>query len=174
MTQKRQRVGALIAAVVFLVSALATSLGVIWLIVKGDDTNKATDTSQTQQNGENSVVGTTLENFTPVAKVDTLKVEDVTVGTGAEAKADSTVTVSYVGALASNGKVFDASPDGQPATFALNQVIKGWQEGLLGMKVGGVRKLYIPAADAYGDQSPSASIPPNSDLYFEVTLLNVQ
>lgn len=177
MAERTKRIGALIAAIVFLGSALATSAFVIYLMATGDSNsaNSATDTSQTQQESEaNPLIGTTLPNFTPMSPVTELKVEDVKVGDGAEATIDSTVSVSYIGALANNGMVFDASPEGQPVTFPLAQVIPGWQQGVAGMKVGGTRKLWIPANLAYGNQSPSEAIPANSDLYFEVTLLNVQ
>jgi FKBP-type peptidyl-prolyl cis-trans isomerase len=62
---------------------------------------------------------------------------------------------------------------GRPATFPLSHVIEGWQKGVPGMKVGGTRRLIIPAAQAYGSSSPSASIPPNSDLVFDIELVSV-
>ncbi|MCU0667136.1 MAG: FKBP-type peptidyl-prolyl cis-trans isomerase [Patescibacteria group bacterium] len=115
-----------------------------------------------------------IEGFTPVDSVTELKTEDLQVGAGAEAKAGDTVTVDYVGVLAKTGAGFDNSIDrGQPATFGLDQVIAGWQQGIPGMKEGGKRRLYIPAALAYGEQSPSALIPANSDLVFDVTLIKV-
>ncbi|HPR10068.1 MAG TPA: FKBP-type peptidyl-prolyl cis-trans isomerase [Candidatus Saccharibacteria bacterium] len=115
-----------------------------------------------------------MEGFTPVASVPELKTEDLVVGTGAEAKPGDTVTVDYIGVLAATGAGFDNSIDrGQPATFGLGQVIVGWQEGIPGMKEGGKRRLYIPAAKAYGEQSPSPLIPANSDLVFDVTLIKV-
>ena len=108
---------------------------------------------------------------------DKLIVQDEVVGTGAEAKAGDSVTVNYVGAL-TNGTVFDASKNhgDQGFTFALGrgQVIKGWDLGVAGMKVGGKRRLLIPAALAYGAQSPGAGIPANSDLIFDVELLKVR
>lgn len=108
-----------------------------------------------------------------------LMMKDEIVGTGAVAAAGDKVTVNYVGAL-TNGTVFDASAshketaNGFTFTLGAGQVIKGWDEGVAGMKVGGKRVLAIPAALAYGSQSPSPSIPANSDLIFEVELLNVQ
>jgi FKBP-type peptidyl-prolyl cis-trans isomerase len=104
-----------------------------------------------------------------------LSIKDEVIGTGAEAKAGTTVTVNYVGALP-DGTVFDASKNhGQPFSFALGagQVIKGWDKGVVGMKVGGKRLLVIPPADGYGSQS-AGSIPPNSTLIFEVELLDVK
>lgn len=180
MAEAPKRIGALIAAIIFLVASLASSIAVIYVLAKGDNSNtnsntQSDTTSQIQQESEtNSLIGTKLPNFTPDANVTALKVVDTTVGNGAEVKPDSTVTVTYTGALAADGTVFDASGDAKPITFPLNQVIKGWQEGLVGMRVGGTRQLWIPAADAYGDQSPSQLIPANSALFFEVTLKNVQ
>lgn len=105
-----------------------------------------------------------------------LKIEDIKVGTGAEAKAGDTVTVHYTGTL-TNGKKFDSSKDhGQPFTFHLGagEVIKGWDQGVAGMKVGGVRKLTIPPDLAYGNREVGGGlIPANSTLIFEVELLKV-
>lgn len=101
---------------------------------------------------------------------------DSVVGTGAEAKADSTVTVKYTGKLA-NGTVFDSTDKhgGQPATFPLNGVIKGWQQGIPGMKVGGKRTLVIPPDLAYGASgTPDGSIPPNSTLTFDIEMIDVK
>lgn len=99
---------------------------------------------------------------------------DTVVGTGAEAVRGASVTVNYVGTLA-NGQVFDASANhGQPFTFTLGvgQVIAGWDQGIVGMKVGGKRTLVIPPDMAYGDRA-IGSIPANSTLMFEVELLDV-
>jgi FKBP-type peptidyl-prolyl cis-trans isomerase len=107
---------------------------------------------------------------------DQLQIVDETVGTGAAAAAGDTVTVNYVGSL-TNGTVFDASANhgttGFTFTLGVGQVIKGWDQGIVGMKEGGKRKLVIPADLAYGNQSPAPSIPANSALVFEVELLKV-
>lgn len=119
--------------------------------------------------------GTQLSGFTPVAKIDSLRQDDIKVGDGAEAKPSSTVTVQYTGAVAATGVIFESSIDtGQPVTFGLSQVIKGWQDGVPGMKVNGQRRLLIPAAQAYGADSPSPDIPANADLVFDITLLDVK
>src|SRR6187549_2703945 len=105
-----------------------------------------------------------------------LLIENLKDGGGAEAKAGNTVTVHYVGTL-TDGKKFDSSRDrGQGFTFKLGagQVIKGWDQGVAGMKVGGMRKLTIPPELAYGDRGFPPVIPPNSTLVFEVELLDVQ
>jgi peptidylprolyl isomerase len=105
-----------------------------------------------------------------------LKVTDLRVGTGAVARAGRTVTVHYRGTL-TNGTKFDASYDrGEPFSFLLGggQVIKGWDQGVAGMKVGGKRKLVIPGSLAYGPNSPTPAIPPNATLVFVVELLKVE
>jgi FKBP-type peptidyl-prolyl cis-trans isomerase len=175
MANKRQRVVALSVAIFFLITSAATTVAVVWTMMSknSDQTNSSQANSQ-QAPQPSPLIGTKLAGFTPVASVPKLVVTDLKVGNGAEAKADSTLTVTYQGALAKDGTIFDATSDGQPATFALNQVIEGWQKGIPGMKVGGTRQLLIPAAQAYGAQSPSASIPANSDLVFIVTLQAVK
>ncbi|MFZ5468594.1 MAG: FKBP-type peptidyl-prolyl cis-trans isomerase [Myxococcota bacterium] len=104
-----------------------------------------------------------------------LTIEDVKLGTGAEAVSGKQVTVHYVGTLTS-GKKFDSSRDrgeGFDFTLGAGQVIKGWDQGVAGMKVGGVRKLTIPPELAYGARGFPPVIPPNSTLVFEVELLGV-
>lgn len=105
-----------------------------------------------------------------------LKYEDIKEGSGAAATKGDTVQVHYTGWLA-NGKKFDSSKDrGSPFSFALaaGQVIKGWDEGVQGMKVGGVRKLIIPSDLAYGAEGRPPVIPPNAELTFEVELLKIR
>ena len=105
-----------------------------------------------------------------------LVVEELKPGTGAEARSGNTVTVHYVGTL-TDGKKFDSSRDrGRGFTFRLGagEVIKGWDQGVAGMKVGQLRKLTIPAHLAYGDRGFPPVIPPGSTLVFEVELLDVK
>jgi len=117
-----------------------------------------------------------LPDFTPVESVPELIKTDLVVGDGDEAKAEDTVTVHYTGAVAADGKIFQSSKDfGQPISFGLNQVIKGWTEGVPGMKVGGKRRLTIPAELAYGSNPPSGSgIPADAPLVFDIELIAVE
>ena len=105
-----------------------------------------------------------------------LKVTDIVVGTGAEAVAGKTVSVHYVGTL-TDGTKFDSSRDrGTPFSFLLGsgQVIKGWDQGVAGMKVGGKRSLVIPPELGYGAAGAPGAIPGNATLNFEVELLEVE
>ena len=109
-----------------------------------------------------------------------LQYEDTTVGEGAEATAGQHVTVHYTGWLrnddGSTGAKFESSKDrNDPFRFSLGagQVIKGWDEGVQGMKVGGARRLTIPAGLGYGARGAGGAIPPNATLIFDVELLAV-
>jgi FKBP-type peptidyl-prolyl cis-trans isomerase len=116
--------------------------------------------------------GTKLQGFEPVASVPELQIIDVVEGTGDIVPENATITAHYTGALCKDGTIFQSSHDfGDPVTFGLNQVIKGWTQGVPGMKVGGTRRLVIPSALAYGSARPSASIPPNADLVFDIELV---
>lgn len=118
--------------------------------------------------------GTKLTGFEPKLAVTELEIIDLTVGTEEEVHPGDTITAHYTGALVADGTIFQSSKDfGRPATFGLNQVIAGWTEGVPGMKVGGTRRLIIPAAKAYGASSPSPNIPANSDLVFDIELVDI-
>lgn len=117
----------------------------------------------------------TEEQTSTTPNIENMKIEDIKVGTGAEAKSGTLVSVHYVGTL-TNGTKFDSSRDrGEPFQFPLGQgmVIKGWELGVVGMKVGGVRKLTIPPELGYGVNAVGP-IPANSTLLFEVELLAVR
>lgn len=170
MARKRDRIFALSMALLFLVTASTLTVMVIVDAV----TNK--DDQSSQQADLNILAGTKLENFTPVETVEELKTTDTAKGTGEVVKPGDTVTVDYTGAVAATGIIFESSKDsGQQATFGLDQVIKGWTEGIPGMQVGGTRRLVIPADMAYGATPPPGSpIPPNAALVFDVTLHAIQ
>ena len=118
--------------------------------------------------------GTKLADFDPRSKVSELQIIDTLIGDGSEVTEDATVTVHYTGALCKDGTIFQSSHDtGEPVTFGLGQVIKGWTQGLPGMRVGGRRRLIIPAALGYGSARAASNIPPNSDLVFDIELIDM-
>lgn len=171
MAKVSHRVFAGFFAVLFLLSASALTIAIIWQAVASKGNNGSSTVSS--QSTTKVLQGTKMQNFTPLTTPLTqLQTQDLKVGTGEEVKPGSTVTVDYTGAVASTGVVFQSSLDtGQPVTFNLSQVIKGWTEGIPGMKVGGTRRLLIPAALAYGANPPQGSgIPANADLVFDVTV----
>jgi peptidylprolyl isomerase len=175
-----QRIFIIVIVVAFLLSSIGFSGLVIWELTR--DKNDSADIQQQlqeqlaeQQNQESNSEGKKLENYKPVANVSELKIIDLKKGDGKEAGKDSTVTAHYTGALAKDGAIFESSKDtGQPATFPLAQVIKGWQQGVPGMKEGGTRRLIIPANLAYGEQGSPPKIGPNEPLVFDIELISVK
>ncbi len=127
--------------------------------------------------------GTLCSNQPPAATglsnegITTLRIEELKEGSGPQAITSNTVRMQYIGRLV-DGKQFDTScqPGRTPFEFTLGagQVIAGWDSGIVGMRVGGQRRLIIPANLAYGERSPSPDIPPNSALIFDVELLEIR
>jgi FKBP-type peptidyl-prolyl cis-trans isomerase len=185
MAKLGQRVAVISLAVLFLLTSVGFSGLVVWEMYQQDKKDKATASVTDKLNQstdinqpkpkEGSLEGTKLNGFEPVTKVTELQKIDTVVGTGAEAKAGDKVTAHYTGAVAATGVIFQSSLDaGQPILFGLDQVIKGWSEGVPGMKVGGKRRLVIPAELAYGANAPQGSgIPANADLVFDIELTKV-
>lgn len=119
--------------------------------------------------------GTKLHGFEPIERVTELQIIDTEVGTGAEVQPGATVTAHYTGALCRNGIIFQSSHDfGRAISFPLDGVIAGWQQGVPGMKVGGTRRIIIPAELAYGASSPAPNIPAGSDLVFDIDLVDIK
>jgi FKBP-type peptidyl-prolyl cis-trans isomerase len=176
MARVRDRVFAALGAVLFLGSASALTIAVIWQTVHSGADNTAT--TQPTSCTDNSSYATlpTPEIYKEPAKADSLQSTDLTVGSGAAAKAGDCLVVKYYGTLASDGTRFDdnySTTAAFPFTLGQGQVIPGWDQGLVGMKAGGTRRLVIPAALAYGSQA-NGSIPANSDLVFVVKLLKIK
>lgn len=186
---KVKRTAILFIAILFLVTSVAFS---VMVILQLRDDNSSSDVDQIsstdgdrsiedvindQQNNQEETTmlqGTKLENFEPRASVSELEIIDIKEGDGEVVPEGATVTAHYTGALVSDGTIFQSSYDsGSPIPFSLSGVIQGWTEGVPGMKVGGVRRLVIPAEKAYGANSPSPDIPANADLVFDITLVSV-
>ncbi len=174
-----QRIFILVIVAVFFLTSVAITISVIIDAARNKDAETSTTASESAdlQKQLDQLQADQTKTVQP-AEGATMELQstDTVPGTGAEAAAGKSVTVHYTGTL-KDGTKFDSSVDrGQPFTFNLGggQVIKGWDQGVVGMKVGGKRTLVIPAALAYGEQSPSPTIPPNSDLVFTIELLNVQ
>lgn len=179
MSKLAGRIGAVVIAILFLVTSFGFTFLVIWQTHQQDQQDKiqaeAQKAIESQMPKEGKLEGTQLENFTPVTKVEKLTTTDTVVGKGTAVKAGETVTVHYTGAVAATGKIFQSSLDtGQTVAFPLDQVIKGWTDGIPGMQVGGTRRLLIPADQAYGANPPAGSnIPANADLVFDVQLVKI-
>ena len=123
---------------------------------------------------DSKLEGTKLASFEPMAKVTDLQIIDTIIGQGAEVPIGATITAHYTGALCKDGTIFQSSHDfGDAITFGLDQVIQGWTQGVPGMKVGGIRRLIIPSAMAYGSVRAAANVPPNSDLVFDIELVGL-
>ncbi len=119
--------------------------------------------------------GTKLQDFTPIDSVQELEIIDIQLGNGQEVQPGDTITAHYTGALCKNGIIFQSSHYfGDAISFGLDQVIKGWSEGVPGMKIGGMRRLIIPSEKAYGSVRAASNIPPNSDLVFDIELIAIK
>lgn len=186
MNKTAQRVFIWIIAITMIVGTVGAFFGII---LANNNANRQQDeiTKQLQQQqaqqqacqAAQAPEGSVYTKPEPVTfekdSISEVKTEDVKVGEGKEVTSvNDCVTVHYLGNT-SDGKVFDNSYDrGQPIAFTLSGVIQGWQEGLIGMKEGGARKIFIPSDKAYGEQGAPGSIGPNEPLYFYVELIDVQ
>jgi FKBP-type peptidyl-prolyl cis-trans isomerase len=194
MSENAQRIGILIITLIFLVTTIGIAL---YAIIFNESSNNQEVSQEElnqlieQQSQEDFVAITCttdeslkytptpplqdkpLPNFSTVQDIPELKCIDIVIGQGEEVKPGATVTAHYTGAIATTGNVFQSSHDGgQPIAFPLSGVIKGWTNGVPGMKVGGIRRIYIPSDQAYGEQGNSG-IPPNSDLVFDVEITKI-
>ncbi|HKX24204.1 MAG TPA: FKBP-type peptidyl-prolyl cis-trans isomerase [Candidatus Saccharimonadales bacterium] len=160
-----QRITIIIIALVMTVG----TLGAYFIVIMQQNEQTA---SQNKQQYPSFPVDATAHKVE--GKVNELKVTDLKVGEGDEVKLGDTIKVHYKGTFAQTGQKFESSYDrGEPVEFQLAEgLIAGWTEGLPGMKAGGKRLLEIPADKAYGSKG-SDSIPPNTDLVFEVELISV-
>jgi FKBP-type peptidyl-prolyl cis-trans isomerase len=187
----RDRIFAGFGALLFFVSAIAATA----FVLIDANTNSGTDTDPTQTAQECTYEQATEtlpvpEVYKPEGRVTELQTTDLEPGTGAAAKKDDCLVMKYYGTLASDGTMFDENftkPTAFAFTLGAGRVIPGWDQGLVGMKEGGTRRLVIPAELAYGaagscreydatDQTKCNvyAIPPDSDLVFVVKLVKIQ
>lgn len=179
MALMRERLFAGFGAVLFLGSACAVTI----FVLLGAGNNNAAPAppppaaaAQTCADNQTEAALPLPEIFKPTGPVTNLQITDLQPGSGPAAKVGDCLIVKYYGTLASNGIKFDENfSTTQAFAFKLGQgqVIPGWDQGLVGMKAGGVRRLVVPAKLAYGGQA-QGSIPANSDLVFVVKLLRIQ
>ena len=156
---------------IVLVVIIAAIVG--FVVYGGNQTKQSTVvTSSSVSVTSSSVSSTDTAPKQGVSVLTELKFEDSVVGTGPAVQPGANVTVNYTGTL-TDGTIFDSSVGKKPISFSLSGVIKGWQNGIPGMQVGGKRKLSIPANLGYGAQSPTPAIPANSDLFFDVELISI-
>jgi peptidylprolyl isomerase len=138
---------------------------------------EAADTQAGKDRTQEAVVSTMNKvKGDTITTASGLKYIDIKVGSGASPETGQTVQVHYTGWLLSNGKKFDSSKDrGQPFSFPIgkSRVIKGWDEGVASMKIGGYRQLIIPPQLGYGDRGAGAIIPPGASLVFDVEFLGI-
>lgn len=186
-----QRAFALTIALIFLVTTVATSALVVMAIINENKQNNATsestdlNTAENPNLPENALQGKKLEGFTPTATTDGLQKIDLKEGTGAVATGQEKLTLHYTGAVAATGVIFQSSkdtgtpiktqdPTGAQVKLADASLIRGWLDGVPGMKVGGTRRLIIPADQAYGPNPPAGSgIPENAVLVFDIELVSI-
>lgn len=175
MAKTPQRIMALIAALLFLASTIAFSIFVIIQMREESTANQVNQIEETQNNTtEDKLEGKQLEGFDPVSEVNELQIIDIKEGDGEVVPEGATVTAHYTGALAKTGIIFQSSKDfGSAIPFSLNGVIEGWTKGVPGMKVGGLRRLIIPANMAYGEEGSPPTIGPNEPLVFDIEIVKI-
>jgi len=183
MARKRDRAFAISVALLFFVSAFGFSFWVIWQETQGNSSSSSTGSATAAANCTDTPPPTTLAltppatAYIPKTAPTSLQITDLVKGKGKTAASGSCLVVKYYGTLATTGIVFDedyTTTQGFEFQLGQHQVITGWDEGLVGMKVGGTRQLVIPSALAYGNQSPSSAIPANSNLVFVVYLESIK
>ncbi len=165
--------------VMFLVTGLGVGVVAFWQAThppKDDSNQQALNQACQFQIAQNQPTLPLPEAFKPSGDVTKLETTDLQEGSGAPVKPGDCVTVKYYGTLATSGEVFDQvfdKPQALKFQLGTSQVIPGWDQGLVGMKADGLRRLVVPSDLAYGDQA-QGPIPANSDLVFVVKLLGVQ
>ncbi|CAN5663460.1 hypothetical protein BH23PAT2_BH23PAT2_06330 [soil metagenome] len=194
MAKDAQRVFIIIIVAVFLLSTLAFTGIIIYSIVNdpsdtasqeiSDEELQALMDDQQDQPTETPegpmLKGTQLEGFEPISSdVNEIQITDIQQGQGEAVQPGATIVADYTGAYAVNGEIFESSKDsGQPLNISLDSLIPGWQQGIPGMKPGGIRRLVIPGKLAYGEApegyTPGSGGQPLGTLVFDIELFEVQ
>lgn len=180
MASNRERIVAWVGVIVAALSAVALSAAVlIQQYITNHTPQPSISPSPTVSCADTAAEATLAIPTAYVASgtVSGLQTTDLATGSGPAAKSGDCLNVKYYGTLATNGKEFDenfSQKTGFAFTLGQGQVIAGWDQGLVGMQAGGMRRLVIPASLAYGSQSPSSAIPANSALVFVVKLIRIQ
>jgi FKBP-type peptidyl-prolyl cis-trans isomerase len=172
VAENKQTAQRVMIGVIAIVMTVGTLGAYFLMILQNQDANNQAQSTQSQQQPKLQVDPTA---YKVEGVVDKLETTDLKVGDGDEAKTDDSVKVQYKGTIANTGEKFDSTYDtGEPIdiTISAGKVIQGWVDGVPGMKVGGKRRLVIPAEQAYGSQAVSG-IPANSALVFEIELVSV-
>ncbi len=179
MANHAKRVFSFTLAVLFFLSAMSITGFYLWNFFQEDkdSTSEVADPTQEQNTEENVQDLAKMENFDPPVEVKELRWDITKEGDGAVVKEGDTISFTYTGAFAKNGIIFDSSSE--PITYPLDNLIKGWQEGIPGMKVGETRRLFIPADLGYGAETDDYSYtqkgdPVLGDLVFDLTLTGVE
>jgi peptidylprolyl isomerase len=182
MARKRDRIFAISVAALFFVSAFGFSFWVIWEAVSNNSsstTGSATTAASCSDTPPPAAPTQTppATAYVPTSPPKTLQITDLVKGKGKTAASGDCLIVKYYGTLATTGTVFDenyTTTQGFEFQLVQGQIIPGWVQGMVGMKVGGTRRLVIPSSLAYGTQSPSAAVPANSNLVFVVYLESIK
>lgn len=171
---RAQRVAIIVIMLLFVVTTVTSVvLGVMQNNEQNEQQKQLQELLKKQADAQKQLQGKKVKNaYIPKGEVTKLEITDLRTGKGDAVKPGDTITAHYQGTL-TDGTLFDSSYErGEPSTFSLNEVIEGWQEGIPGMKVGGKRRLVIPASKAYGSTG-SSGIPANSALVFEIELKSI-
>jgi FKBP-type peptidyl-prolyl cis-trans isomerase FkpA len=180
-----KRAGWMLLVILFVTTSLGVGVAAFWQATHQPDSSTS-QTTPPPPAANNSCAGGTEANqeklalpevYKPSGKVDQLQATDLQEGIGPAAKTGDCLVMKYYGTLASNGTKFDENydtPNGFRFKLGAGEVIQGWDQGLVGIKAGGTRRLVIPASLGYGSQGSGSIIPPNSDLVFVVKLESIK
>ena len=176
MKERLHRAGWLFMVILFVATSIGIGVYAFWQNTHPSPAQQTTNQNNCQFQQVSAPTLTAPEVYKPAGAATQLQITDLQVGSGQAVQSGDCVTTKYYGTLASDGTVFDedfTNPTALQFSLGQGQVIPGWDEGLIGMKVGGLRRLVIPPSLAYGSQA-QGKIPANSTLVFVVKLISVK